>query len=42
MKVGLGNGDHRRKNTLTETKIYSYICCMPSAWIPKRKLFSTE
>lgn len=41
MKVGEGNEDHHRKNTLIETK-FTAICCMPSAWIPKRKLFSAE
>lgn len=41
MKVGEGNGDHHRKNTLTETKFIA-ICCIHSAWIPEREVFSTE
>lgn len=41
MKIEDGNGDHHLKNTLTETK-FTATCCLPSAWIPTRVLFSAE
>lgn len=41
MKVGEGNGGRHRKNNLTKAK-FTAIFCMPSAWIPKRELFSAE